>query len=190
MLPTDDKSRKALPILTFLTEYFPDAVLEMVKVSVAGNIQHNPELAPEDIKWARGKSMDQLNTAFRHMWDHKTGTVRDSDGQYHLAKTAWRVLAELQLTIERSRPQTLTEIKQEIDKAITRETIRAAEEAARVADQHEQETFGDLGSYEVLPIEAGTVSIMKSDGPLKKIRAASVLVDGRWINVQFDRAGA
>lgn len=126
MLPTDDKSRKALPILTFLTEYFPDAVLEMVKVSVAGNIQHNPELAPEDIKWARGKSMDQLNTAMRHMWDHKTGTVRDSDGQYHLAKTAWRVLAELQLTIEREQGEAATGI--------------------RIADQHEQETFGQIAN--------------------------------------------
>lgn len=130
MLPTDDKSRKALPILTFLTEYFPDAVLEMVKVSVAGNIQHNPELAPEDIKWARGKSMDQLNTAFRHMWDHKTGTVRDSDGQYHLAKTAWRVLAELQLTIERDRAEPPYRLPADVFRA--------------VADQHEQETFGPV----------------------------------------------
>jgi hypothetical protein len=99
-LPTDNEARKRLPILTFLTEYFPDAVLEMVKVSVAGNIQHNPELEPADIKWSRGKSTDQLNTAFRHLWDHKTGTVKDVDGQYHLAKTAWRVLAQLQLQIE------------------------------------------------------------------------------------------
>lgn len=102
-LPTDDKARKALPLLTFLTEYFPDAIIEMVKVSVQGNIQHNPELAPADIKWARGKSTDQLNTAFRHIWDHKTGTTVDSDGMYHLAKAAWRVLAQLQLTVEHDR---------------------------------------------------------------------------------------
>jgi len=100
VLPTNDKERKALPILTFLTRYFPDAILAMVRVSVAGNIQHNPELAPADIKWAREKSTDQMNTAFRHMWDHATGTKLDSDGQYHLAKAAWRLLAELQLTIE------------------------------------------------------------------------------------------
>jgi hypothetical protein len=100
MLPTTDKERKALPIFTFLTKYFPDAVIALVNVSVRGNIQHNPELAPADIKWARGKSTDQLNTAMRHMWDHGTGTTRDSDGQYHLAKAAWRILAQLQLTIE------------------------------------------------------------------------------------------
>ena len=103
MLPTKNSERKMLPILTFLTEYFPDAIIELVKLCVAGNVQHNPELAPADIKWAREKSTDQLNTAFRHLWDHKTGTVLDSDGVYHLAKTAWRTLAELQLQIERDR---------------------------------------------------------------------------------------
>jgi len=100
-LPTDDKSRKELPIFKWLTEYFPDAIIACVKVSVAGNIQHNPELDPADIKWARGKSTNQMDTAFRHMWDHKLGVTRDADGQYHLAKAAWRILAELQLQIEK-----------------------------------------------------------------------------------------
>lgn len=99
-LPTDAAERRALPILTFLTTYFPDAIVELVKVSVAGNIQHNPELDPADIRWVRGKSMNQLDTAFRHLWDHKTGTPLDKDGRYHLGKAAWRLLAELQLTLE------------------------------------------------------------------------------------------
>ncbi len=102
-LPTEDKARKAIPIFTFLTEYFPDAVLAMVGVSVAGNIQHNPELDPADIRWAREKSRDQLNTAMRHLWDRGTGTERDADGQWHLAKAAWRILAQLQLDIEKER---------------------------------------------------------------------------------------
>jgi hypothetical protein len=99
-LPTDDKARKAMPILTYLTEYFPDATLAEVAVSVAGNEQHNPG---EPLHWAREKSKDQLNTAFRHMWDHKRGTVKDIDGQYHLAKAIWRLKAELQLQIEADR---------------------------------------------------------------------------------------
>lgn len=96
-LPTDDKARKAMPILTYLTEYFPDATLAEVAVSVAGNEQHNPG---KPLHWAREKSKDQLNTAFRHLWDHKRGTVKDIDGQYHLAKAIWRLKAELQLQIE------------------------------------------------------------------------------------------
>lgn len=103
-LPTDNAARKALPIFTWLTEYFPDAIIELVKVSVAGNEQHNPG---EPLHWARGKSMNQLDTAFRHMWDHKLGEVRDTDGQYHLAKTAWRALAALQLQIEADREKAL-----------------------------------------------------------------------------------
>jgi hypothetical protein len=99
-LPTEYAARKAIPIFTFLTKYFPDAVLAMVDVSVKGNKQHNPELKPADIKWSREKSTDQLNTAMRHLWDHGTGTPKDTDGAYHLAKAAWRILAELQLTIE------------------------------------------------------------------------------------------
>ena len=99
-LPTDDKARKAMPILTYLTEYFPDATLAEVAVSVAGNEQHNPG---EPLHWAREKSTDQLNTAFRHVWDHKRGTVKDIDGQYHLAKAIWRLKAELQLQIEADR---------------------------------------------------------------------------------------
>lgn len=102
-LPTDDKSRKMLPIWTYITEYFPDALIAEVEVCVAGNIQHNPELAPADITWAREKSTDHLNTAFRHMFDHARGILKDTDGQYHLAKARWRIGAELQLTIERER---------------------------------------------------------------------------------------
>lgn len=101
-LPTEDKARKALPIWTYLTDYFPDALLAEVGVAVAGNVQHNPG---EPLHWARDKSTDQMNTAFRHMWDHGRGTTKDTDGQYHLAKAIWRLKAELQLTIERERAQ-------------------------------------------------------------------------------------
>lgn len=107
-LPKSYKARKDLPMFTFLTEYFPDAIIELVKVSVAGNVQHNPG---EKMHWARGKSMDQLNTAMRHIFDHGMGNVYDEeppeviacighDGTMHLAKAAWRILAEIQLICE------------------------------------------------------------------------------------------
>lgn len=96
-LPTDNDARKALPIFTFLTAFFPDAYVEIVKVAQAGNVQHSPG---EPLHWARGKSMDQMNTAMRHMFDYGTGQTKDTDGQYHLAKAAWRLMAQLQLDIE------------------------------------------------------------------------------------------
>ena len=108
MLPKDYEARKALPVYDFLTGYFPDAIIELVKVSVAGNHQHNPG---EKLHWARGKSMDQLNTAMRHILDHGMGSTYDTEppevlcmigdeGTMHLAKAAWRLLAEIQLICE------------------------------------------------------------------------------------------
>lgn len=102
-LPLEDKERKMLPILTFLAEYFPDVIVELTQLCVKGNIQHNPELNPADIKWAREKSTDQLNTAFRHLFDRATGTHYDKDGAAHLIKTIWRAAAQRQLDIEAER---------------------------------------------------------------------------------------
>jgi hypothetical protein len=96
----DYHGRKAIPIYSFLTRYFPKALVAVVNVCVAGNKQHNKDLDPTDIHWARGKSTDQLNTAMRHLLDHGTMGPLDDDGQYHLAKAAWRVLAQLELLIE------------------------------------------------------------------------------------------
>lgn len=99
-LPTDYAARKALPIFDGVLMYFPLAIQAVASVSVAGNEQHNPG---EKLHWAREKSTDQMNTLLRHMMDHGTGTTKDIDGQYHMAKAAWRALAELQLTLERER---------------------------------------------------------------------------------------
>lgn len=108
-LPTEDAARKALPIFTFLTQYFPAVWAELTKVCVAGNIQHNPELAPTDIKWSRGKSTDQMNTAFRHLFDRGQGLHFDADGQRHIIKAIWRLCAQAQLDIEVGRQESETE---------------------------------------------------------------------------------
>lgn len=101
-LPTDYDERKKWQLWTFLTQYFPDAFLAVVDVAIKGNDQHNPG---EPMHWARGKSMDQMNTAMRHMWDHTRGAPKDTDGAYHLAKAIWRLSAELQLVIEAEHEQ-------------------------------------------------------------------------------------
>lgn len=98
-LPTDAKARKALPLYTFMMEYFPDAWLEVVKVAVVGNNQHNPG---EPLHWARGKSMDQMDSAFRHVFDYGKGVKKDGE-MYTLAQAAWRLLAQLQLDLEAER---------------------------------------------------------------------------------------
>ena len=99
MMPTDAKARKNLPVFTGAVMYFPDALLAVAEVSRIGNDQHNPG---EPLHWARGKSMDQLDSALRHMIDSRKVNL-DVDGGWHLAKAAWRILAQLQLDIEASR---------------------------------------------------------------------------------------
>lgn len=100
VLPTEDAARKRLKMWTYLMEYFPDAFMAEVEVAVQGNEQHNPG---QPLHWAREKSKDQLNTAFRHMFDYGSGVKKDTDGQWHLAKAIWRLKAQLQLDIEAER---------------------------------------------------------------------------------------
>lgn len=99
-LPTDPAERKKYPIFSGVLAYFPDAIAAVARVSWEGNNQHNPG---EPLHWARGKSRDQEDTLMRHLMESgggNVGTGRDSDGQLHSAKAAWRALAKLQLEIE------------------------------------------------------------------------------------------
>jgi len=96
-LPTDANERKATMLFTGLIKYFPDALAEVARVSVAGSKQHHPD---EPVHWERGKSNDHYDCIARHLWEADT---IDTDGQRHTAKVAWRALAALQLEIERDR---------------------------------------------------------------------------------------
>ena len=92
--PTD---RKSVPLCTGVLDYFPDALIEVAKVSKTGNDQHNPG---EPLHWAKEKSPDHADCIMRHLVDH--GKF-DSDGERHSAKLAWRALALLQIEIEQER---------------------------------------------------------------------------------------
>jgi hypothetical protein len=91
-LPTSASERKGTMLFTGLIKYFPDALAEVSRVSVAGSKQHHPD---EPVHWERGKSSDHYD-----LWEADTV---DTDGQRHTAKVAWRALAALQLEIERDR---------------------------------------------------------------------------------------
>lgn len=98
MLPTDNESRKKVPLWDFMFGYFPKSWLSVVGVAVAGDKQHGN--TGESIRWAREKSKDQLNTAFRHLFDYGMGQKLDTDGQRHLSKAIWRLSAQNELDIE------------------------------------------------------------------------------------------
>jgi hypothetical protein len=100
----DDKVRKNdWPIWDFMFGYFARAWLEVVRVAVVGNKQHNPG---QRLHWAREKSTDQLNTAMRHLFDYAKAKAegqivpRDAKGMAVLAQSIWRLSAQLQLDLE------------------------------------------------------------------------------------------
>lgn len=82
--------RKAIPLCTGVLDYFPDALMEVAKASLAGNNQHHPD---KPLHWDKSKSADEADALLRHLADR--GKV-DTDGVLHSAKVAWRALALLQ----------------------------------------------------------------------------------------------
>ena len=95
VLPTNSADRKALPITSGVLDYFPAALAEVAKVSVAGNEKHNPG---EPLHHARGKSMDHADSAVRHIMER--GGFDADTGLRHTAEAAWRILALLQQELE------------------------------------------------------------------------------------------
>ena len=96
------QERKDRPVFSGVLAYFPDALLEVAAVSKAGNDQHNPG---QPLHWAKDKSTDHDDCIERHHIDVAKGNLRDTDGQRHRAKIAWRALAALQIEIETERAQ-------------------------------------------------------------------------------------
>ena len=94
-LEIDSTKRKEYPIFSGVLRYFPDALAEVARLSVAGNDKHNPG---EPLHWTRSKSTDELDCLLRHLIE--SGTL-DTDGFFHDVKVAWRALANLQKLLER-----------------------------------------------------------------------------------------
>ncbi len=92
--PTDAKERKDAPMARGLLDYFPDALMDVARLSLIANEQHNPG---EPLHWARGKSTDHADCIMRHLAER--GTM-DHDNVLHATKVAWRALALLQTELE------------------------------------------------------------------------------------------
>ncbi len=88
------EKRKETPVFTGVLKYFPDAIMEIARVSLQGNKQHHPD---KPLHWDRNKSNDDYDALARHLID--AGTI-DDDGIRHTAKVAWRALACLEKELE------------------------------------------------------------------------------------------
>jgi len=100
---TDKQARKDRPVFSGVLAYFPDALLEVAWASKVGNDQHN---AGQPLHWAKEKSQDEPDALVRHMLDHLENPM-DDDGVLHLAKSAWRALANLQRYLDEQKLQDL-----------------------------------------------------------------------------------
>lgn len=90
MLPQDPKKRKQIPIYSGFINYFPDAIIEVTKLSVAGSKQHHPDAK---LHWDKSKSGDELDAMMRHLLEKDYASV------------AWRAMANLQREIEKNGKQ-------------------------------------------------------------------------------------
>lgn len=95
VLPTESAPRKAIPLTTGVLDYFPAALVEVAKVSVAGNEKHNPG---QPMHHARSKSTDHADSIARHLLQR--GSIDPDTGTRHSAELAWRALANLQQEME------------------------------------------------------------------------------------------
>lgn len=86
--------RKDQPIFSGVIRYFPRALAALAHLSKVGNEQHNPG---KPLHWDRSKSGDELDALTRHLVDAGS---RDTDGEWHDTKVAWRALANLEKLLE------------------------------------------------------------------------------------------
>ncbi len=77
---------------------YRDAMAEVARLSLAGNLKHNPG---EPLHHARGKSTDHGDCIVRHQAEYDR--IDAEDGFYHAVKVAWRSMAQLQELLERVR---------------------------------------------------------------------------------------
>ena len=92
----EKNGRKGMPVYSGVLTYFPDALKEVAKCSLAGQKQHNQG---DKLYWDKNKSFDNEDALVRHLIDHSKNPI-DEDGILHLAKVAWRALASLQIYLE------------------------------------------------------------------------------------------
>jgi len=97
--PTKAEERKATPVYSGVLKYFPNALKEVSKCSLAGQKQHNHG---DKLYWDKTKSTDNEDALVRHLIDHSVNPM-DDDNVLHLAKCAWRALASLEIYLENER---------------------------------------------------------------------------------------
>lgn len=92
-----NENRKSIPLWSGVFDFFPEALVEVSKVSVAGALQRDRSELFFDESVTVPEHADAL---MRHLADCG---AHDHDGVMHSAKVAWRALALLQREINEER---------------------------------------------------------------------------------------
>ena len=87
VLPADATTRKEMPLVRGLLDYFPAALAAVAELSLMASKQHGHG---DDMHWERAKSSDHADCIVRHLVDR--GMI-DGDNVRHSVKVAWRALA-------------------------------------------------------------------------------------------------
>lgn len=102
-LPIPSGDRKNHPLHRGLMRYFPAALAGVSMISKIGNEKHNPS---EEMRHARGKSMDHSDCILRHLMDMDEdmgkGVGLDENGVPQVYYLAWRALALAQEWAEKN----------------------------------------------------------------------------------------
>lgn len=144
-ITSDSAERKAMPIASGVLDFFPDALLEVARVSLAATQQHHPGQA---MHWDKSKSTDEADSLMRHLIER--GTL-DIDGMRHTAKVAWRALALLQRELEAEKGivfDDVLQVKDAVDRMAARVTERDGEHRIRVLQEIAQDR-ADLSDEEL-----------------------------------------
>lgn len=133
-LITDSKARKEIPMARGLLDYFPNALAEVARLSLAANEKHNPG---QELHWSFEKSADHADTILRHLVDR--GEL-DDDQFLHDVKVAWRGLAllEAELIKRGAKPGRAARLA---EKTPQEESITRQEVAYLTAKQLKKEGF-------------------------------------------------
>lgn len=94
VIPDVGPVREQYPLFDGLFAYFPAALCEVARWSLAGNAKHNPG---QPLHWSREKSTDHENKILRHLLDAR---LVNDEGFVEAVGMAWRALALCQTILE------------------------------------------------------------------------------------------
>ena len=124
--------RKEHPVFSGVLKYFPDALMEVSKCSLQGQLQHNPD---KPLAWDRTKSSDDLDALTRHLL--QAGKM-DEDGILHSTKVAWRSLANLQKELEEIKKEEKFNVEQYNRNRLPEDQIISGTEIAYIIDEEKK----------------------------------------------------